>query len=327
MTNCKYEYKSFKDTPEQHEEGENKLREVLNRDVFIPDPFFSHLENSEKYKDIMKKAKDLADMYDISVNLSPDSQPKVDKEFVWMDEMSMDLDRLYIDFVKKRSTGRLKHTCLPDIPNVNPKGKTLTKYPNGLHLDMESKIDWKKFEDMCKQDIPAKHPMIFKITDLVEDPEEFARLECMLERTKTTSEYTGWAMTPIFVEAVPGCTSSINNVDPTMKRLIKLASEYKVEIYFGTKTALKTAMYQTMYGARKEDMDLSKVEILDSDKVETIMSKYNKVALFGAGPRIGNNIFYEFAAVANVEKPVKEWTQGKLRRGKGHNKLKKRGKK
>lgn len=37
--------------------------------------------------------------------------------------------------------------------------------------------------------------------------------------------------------------------------------------------------------------------------------------------------FKDFANIAKLDKPARDWEQGRLRRGKGHNKFKRKGKK
>lgn len=210
--------------------------------------------------------------------------------------------------------------------------------------------DFAKLEEMCLQDVPKpKHPLMFKITDLVEDPEEFKRLRDRLEKDEAANLYMGWGKHPIFVEAIPDANIVARASTDTMSQLMKLAREFNVDIYFGTKQALKPVMYAWMYGARKEDLNLSGIDEISVEKAKEFLDRQGKVAIVG-GPGIGASkiaevlsVYYEnadvnvessdvwdlkdFFAAFKVEKPVRDWEQTKLRRGKGHNKFKRKGKK
>lgn len=249
-----------------------------------------------------------------------DNDHVVNPSLIWFDETLQDGDKLYVDWVKRRESR-------PDM-QVLPKATV---------------------HDEVQFDVVLKHPYIFKTTDLVEDPTEFERLTARLERDKQFQKYYGFKMAPIYVEAIPDANIVARTADETMKKLVKLAADYKVEIYFGTKTALKTVMYQFMYGARREDMDLSNIEEISLEKAADMVDKQRKVAIVG-GTGLGASLaaamkgfragqmevigsgkgmwdFEDFAAIAKVDYPSRDWEQSKLRRGKGHNKFKRKGKK
>lgn len=240
-----------------------------------------------------------------------------DPALIWFDETLQDGDEMFIKWMKRRER--------PELQPL-PKG--------AVHDEVQ---------------LERKHPYIFKITDLAEDPAEFIRLEMRLESDQQFSKHYGFKMTPIFVEAIPDANIISRTVNDTMKKLVKLSVEYKVEIYFGTKSALKPLMYQFMYGARRADMDLSGIEEISVEKAKEMVDNQCKVAIVGGGSigaslaaalsgysrgelcAIGHSFdtwdLNEFAAIAKVEKPARDWEQGKLRRGKGHNKFKRKGKK
>ena len=226
-------------------------------------------------------------------------------------------------------------------------------------------MDWSRLEELCKADLPRpdlhisgddpalkirKHPMIFKVTDLAEDKEEFPRLKKTLERNQQVEAMLGWPAPPMFIEAIPDANVVARATDEVMKELTALAREYKVQIYFGTKPALKTALYSLRYGAKKEDLDMSHLDEISVEKaIEMYESKLRKVAVIGGhGLGFGKMAkiladhystetvcldsfdtwnFKDFANIAKLDKPARDWEQGRLRRGKGHNKFKRKGKK
>jgi|AGFT01.1.fsa_nt_gi hypothetical protein len=281
--------------------------------------------DEEKLLALRDELRDTASKMDITVVTTPERQVILDNDHVvnpsliWFDEISQDGDKMYVEWLKRR---KLEQVELQQLPKAV------------VHDEVQ-------FE--------RKHPYMFKITDLVEDPIELARLKMRLESDKQFEKYYGFKMAPIFVEAIPDANIIARSADDTMKKLVKLAAEYKVEIYFGTKTALKTIMYQFMYGARRADMDLSKVEEISVEKAQEMVDKQTKVAILGGhGLGFGKMAklladhyseeirmvescdtwnFKDFAAIAKLDKPARDWEQGKLRRGKGHNKFKRKGKK
>lgn len=266
----------------------------------------------------------------------------------------------------RSSTGRFDYPFLPDLHQMPRLNKTYMPPKEGdAFICMESDIDWSRLEELCKSDLPRpdmhisgddpalkirKHPMIFKITDLIEDKEEFPRLKKTLERNQQVEDMLGWPAPPMFIEAIPDANVVARSADEVMKELTALARQYKVEIYFGTKPALKTALYSLMYGAKKKDLDMSQ---LDEISVEKAIEMYNdqrrKVAIIGGyGLGFGKMAklladhystetvcldsfdtwnFKDFAKIAKLDKPARDWEQGRLRRGKGHNKFKRKGKK
>lgn len=304
-TMYKSQGRTFKEVHMEFNEDEYTTRDL----GFVPDPFFT--EHMKTLEDLQKKQRESG--------LEFDMEKVKDPAIIYFDEILADGDKLYIDWVKRRE-------ARPELQGL-PKATM--------------------FHDEVQ--VERKHPYIFKITDLVEDPAEFIRLEMRLESDRQFEEYYGFKMAPIFVEAIPDANVIARSVNDTMKKLFKLSVEYKVEIYFGTKAALKPLLYQFMYGARRADMDLSKVEEISVEKAEEMVDKQTKVAILGGhGLGFGNMAklladhyseearmvesfdtwnFKDFAAAAKAEKPARDWEQGKLRRGKGHNKFKRKGKK
>ena len=271
------------------------------------------------------------------------------------------------EVLKGRSpTGRLEYQFLPDLHQMPRVNKTYMAPKEGdAFICMESEIDWSRLEQLCKADVPRpdlhisgddpaikarKHPMIFKITDLVEEEQEMKRLQETLERNKQTEEMIGWPAPPMFIEAIPDANIVARAAADVMSELTALARKYKVQIYFGTKPALKTALYSLMYGAKKEDLDMSQLDEISVEKaIEMYESKLRKVAIVGGGGLGFGKLaklladhyssetvcidsmdtwnLKDFFAISKVDKPARDWEQSKLRRGKGHNKFKRKGKK
>ncbi|KAB3178531.1 hypothetical protein F9047_11445 [Escherichia coli] len=264
----------------------------------------------------------------------------------------------------RSSTGRFDYPFLPDMHHMPRLNKTYMPPKDGdAFICMESEMDWSRLEELCKADLPRpdlhisgddpalkvrKHPMIFKITDLVEEAQEMKRLQETLERNKEIEEMIGWPAPPMFIEAIPDANIVARAAADVMSQLTALARKYKVQIYFGTKPALKTALYSLMYGAKKEDLDMSQLDEISVEKaIEMYESKLRRVAIVGGGgisgmvKRIiadqhGLSVcvdsfdtwnFKDFANIAKLDKPARDWEQGRLRRGKGHNKFKRKGKK
>lgn len=325
---------NFKSQGQTFEEA----RANLDEGIFIEDPFFKqHLENIRKQRELglefdMDKVKEIVAT---ACDFGSDAPSAVRRVILDMDHMP-----------------RLNKTYMP------PK-------EGDAFICMEEGLDWKRLEQYCAEGVrrpdiqisgedPAlkvrKHPMIFKVTDLAEDEKEFPRLKDTLERNQEIEEMLGWPAPPMFIEAIPDANIVARSMDEVMKELTALARKYKVEIYFGTKPALKTALYSLMYGAKKKDLDMSQLDEISVEKaIEMYESKLRKVAIVGgSGLGFGKMAklladhyseqtvcvdsfdtwnFKDFAAVAKADKPVRDWEHTKLRRGAGHNKFKRKGKK
>lgn len=266
----------------------------------------------------------------------------------------------------RSSTGRFDYPFLPDLHQMPRLNKTYMPPKEGdAFVCVEEGLDWKRLEELCAEGIsrpdlhtsgddPAlkirKHPMIFKVTDLAEDEGELPRLKATLARNQKIEEMVGWPAPPMFIEAIPDADIVARAMDEVMKELTALARQYKVEIYFGTKPALKTALYTLMYGGKKKDLDMSQLDEISVEKaIDMYNEKSRKVAIIGGhGLGFGKMAklladhystetvcvdsfdtwnLNEFAAIAKVEKPARDWEHSKLRRGKGHNKFKRKGKK
>lgn len=250
------------------------------------------------------------------------------------------------EFVSVRSnTGRHSYQLLPDLPC---SGKNYIPPKDGdLFIGGEIDTDLSRLEKLYQAgDLvsefqivgkdpelkPIKHPLIFKITDLAEDEEEFPRLKTTLGRNQDIEEMLGWPAPPMFIEAIPEANILDRAMDDVMKQLTALAREYKVDIYFGTKPALKTALYSLMYGAKKEDLHMTQ---LDEISVENAIGMYERklrstiMGGYGLGLEKMAKLLAEPYSEEKVcvDNPARDWEQSKLRRGKGHNKFKRKGKK
>lgn len=346
-TMYKSQGRTFKEVQMEFNEDEYTTRDL----GFVPDPFFTEhmktLEGLQKKQresglefDMEKaaaihgantpiEAKRLMDM--ITELPRPDVHlAGEDPALIWFDEISQDGDKMFIEWLKRR---KLEQVELQQLPKAT----------------VHDEVQFESVREYCQADVVRKHPYMFKIADLVEDPTEFDRLNTRLESDRQFEKSYGFKMAPIFVEAIPDANVIARSVNDTMKKLVKLSVEYKVEIYFGTKAALKPLLYQFMYGARRADMDLSKVDEISVEKAKEIVDNQRKVAIVG-GTGIGASLaaaikgfragqmevigsgkgmwdFEDFAAIAKVDYPSRDWEQGKLRRGKRHNKFKRKGKK
>lgn len=273
------------------------------------------------------------------------------------------------DFVSRKilkgpsPTGSLEYQFLPDMHHMPSLNKTYMPPKNGdAFICMEEGLDWKRLEELCAEGIrrpdiqisgedpelqQRKHPMIFKVTDLVEDEKEFPRLKATLERNRETEKLLGWPAPPMFIESIPDANIIARACTDLMSQLTSLAKEYDVEIYFGTKSALKTALYTLMYGGKKKDLNMSQLDEISVEKAKEMLDKQRKVAIVGAGGSLNEVIKRIIAeehgmtvcidsfetwgpddlAAHKIEKPARDWEHTKLRRGKGHNKFKRKGKK
>lgn len=278
---------------------------------------------------------------------------------------AVDGDFVSFEVLKGRSpTGRLEYQFLPDMHHMMPRlNKTYMPPKDGdAFICMEEGLDWKRLEELCAEGIrrpdiqisgedPAlpqrKHPMIFKVTDLIEDEKEFPRLKATLERNRETEKLLGWPAPPMFIESIPDANIVARACADLMSQLTSLAKEYDVEIYFGTKSALKTALYTLMYGGKKKDLNMSQLDEISVEKAKEMLDKQRKVAIVGAGGSLNEVIKRIIAeehgmtvcidsfetwgpddlAAHKIEKPARDWEHTKLRRGKGHNKFKRKGKK
>lgn len=299
---------------------EEALVNLSEDGIFVEDPFFKqYMENIRKPRELglefdMEKAKKVVEdavsgidysdlpeairnrtlMLDMDQLLAcrPDlhisgDDPAIEKVF----EEVREIVRQHDIKVITSPTGRRIPAHL--VMEWQMPGGKMRPIDKNTEFTLQLDGDFSKLEEMCSQDVPKpKHPLMFKITDLVEGPEEFKRLRKLLERA--------------------------DEVNKCM-------------------------------GARKKDIDLSQVAGVTVKKAREMLDKQRKIAIVGgtaigaslaaalAGFRegqaavIGNSFDTwdpnEFAAITKVEKPIRDWEHTKLRRGKGHNKFKRKGKK
>lgn len=343
---------------------EEALVNLSEDGIFVEDPFFKqHMENIRKQREPGLEF-DMDQVYATHGAITEEQKrsmgEKIDNLPLTLvdDEAEIQDSDSFFKILKGRTpTGRFDH---PFIPHMH----SLPGLKDGdAFICMEEGLGWKRLEQYCAEGVrrpdvhisgedPAlkirKHPMIFKVTDLAEDKEEFPRLKSTLERNQQVEDVLGWPAPPMFIEAIPDANVVSRSMDEVMKELTALARQYKVEIYFGTKPALKTALYSLMYGAKKKDLDMSQLDEISVEKAaEMYEESRRKVAIIGGGgmsdlvQRIiaeqhGLTVsvdsfdtwnFKDFANIAKLDKPARDWEHTKLRRGKGHNKFKRKGKK
>lgn len=350
-----------------------EVRVNLDEGIFVEDPFFkNHLENIRKQREL-GLVFDMDQVYATHGAITEEQKRSVDEKIDNLpltlvdDEVEIQDPDAFFEILKGRTpTGRLEYQFLPDMHHMARLNKTYMPPKEGdSFICMESEIDWSRFDQLCKADVPRpdlhiagddpalkirKHPMIFKVTDLVEDEQEMKRLQKTLEHNKEIEEMIGWPAPPMFIEAIPDANIVARASADVMSQLTALSRKYKVQIYFGTKPALKTALYSLMYGAKKEDLDMSQLDEISVEKaIEMYESKLRKVAVIGGhGLGFGKMAklladhyssetvcidsldtwdLKDFFAISKVDKPARDWEQSKLRRGKGHNKFKRKGKK
>lgn len=363
-------YKSQGQTFEQ-------ARVNLEDGIFVEDPFFKeHVENIQKQREVALgfDQVDTDKVIDVSGSLAKisDLEDNVGKpSLVWFDEVNniIDGDELYVQWLKRREGKPFDHV-------FNNEGDNFTLFDDEAEIKdadalfemIEGSSPTGRFKRPSLPDIhslprpdiqisgedpalkPRKHPMIFKITDLVDDEEEMERLRKTLHRNRKTEILFGWPAPPMFIESIPDANIVARACTDLMSQLTSLAKEYKVEIYFGTKPALKTALYILMYGGKKKDLDMSQLDEISVEKaIEMYESKLRKVAIVGGGvlgfgkmaklladhyssetvcvDSLDTWDLNDFFAISKVDKPSRDWEQNKLRRGKGHNKFKRKGKK
>lgn len=332
-----------------------QVRVNLDEGIFIEDPFFKdHLNNIRKQQAEGFEI-DIGEARTVMIDMDQFLAGRPDINFSGEDPAIAKVAEELRELVRKRDfkvvtspTGRRIPATL--VMEWQLPGGKMRPIDKNTEFTLQLDGDFAKLEEMCMQDVPKpKHPLMFKITDLVEDPEEFKRLRDRLEKDEAANLYMGWAKHPIFVEAIPDANIVARASTDTMSQLMKLAREFNVEIYFGTKQALKPVMWAWMYGARKKDLDLTEVEEVSVEKAKEFLDKQRKVAIIGGhGLGFGKMAklladhystdticvdsfdtwnLNEFAAIAKAEKPARDWEHTKLRRGKGHNKFKRKGKK
>lgn len=342
--------------------------------VFVGDSFFKkHLENLRKQRElglvfdtdqVCATHGSLTEEQKHSVDVAVDGLPRIIGPITPLDEVSDVSAREIFEIIKGRSpAGISDYSFDPEMHHLPRLNKTYMAPKDGdAFVCMENGIDWERMEELCanmgRLDIqisgedPAlkqpKHPLIFKITDLVEDPDELPRLRKHLESSQELESDWGWRMPPIFLEAIPEANIPLQDFSETMKKIMKLSMEFKTEVYHGTKTGLKTIMYSWMYGAKKGDLQFPEVEEVTSQSAMESIDKRREVAVVGGGHVMGVAAailashylgrssrgdsfdmwnFKDLPAWVKADTPVRDWEHAKLRRGKGHNKFKRKGKK
>lgn len=325
-----------------------------NEDIFTDCWFKKHMERIREQKEAglaldMDKVKEYVEYFcpkespldfdqlckDHGASTQIQVDQLVDMITILPSDVVLEGDLVSVDVLKGRSnTGRHSYQLLPDLPR---SGKNYIPPKDGdLFIGGEIDTDLSRLEKLYQvgelvsefqivgkdpEQKPIKHPLIFKLADLVEDPQEFLRLEETLENNQKDREVKGFSMLPILVETAPDLTLSHDKVNNAMSRLVKLSGEYKVDIFLGPRTALKTVMYQYLYGGRQDD--------LPKDPGPIVLSGgglfHDECLVIGAS--VAGKNTWKTPNTFRIESQTHGWDQGKLRRGKGHNKFKRKGKK
>lgn len=369
MNNYKSQGQTFEEARANLEEG-----------IFVEDPFFKqHLENIRKQRELglefdIDKVEDIMTDLDgnptgfrvgsLGLDYSDIPGPIRNRTFILdMEQLraahgaktEVQADKLMdmITMLPPHTTEDGEFVSFEILKGRSPTGRFDYPFLPDLHQMPRPELHTPGDDSALKA---RKHPMIFKSTDLAEDKEEFTRLKATLERNQEVEATLGWPAPPMFIEAIPDVNIAPSVMEEVMKDLTALARQYKVEIYFGTKPALKTALYSLMYGAQKKDLDMSQIDEISVEKaIDMYERNLRKVAIVGTRGRamLENKLsdnprglfqligFETFAGISKslsnfelfsaqslkVDRGPRDWAQARLRRGKGHNKLKRKGKK
>lgn len=257
-----------------------------------------------------------------------------------------DADTGEMKYVKYDQVGKQRPVVDESLGLPNPEG-TLTFCMEHNPEEFLNKLM------AIREERERRHPIIFKITDLVGDKSyEMARVE-----KHSRQQYQFERKVPFFIAAdgVQELGMSTEEVAAlweeggVLHRIRELAKEQNLPFLIGPRHQLKLMAYGYLYGQPLNEGIVGTDVVMHYD-VEEPEEKPQRVAIIGGGARIGkslmNEIIRNISSTASlweqdacnlfakelqwerkISQPKCDWSQTKLRRGKGHNKFSKKGKK
>lgn len=173
-----------------------------------------------------------------------------------------------------------------------------------------------------------KHPFIFRIEDLINDPSEWERLENYVETIKDPKSIYKFDFKYLLIQSLD--EGSVVDADDVQEIFSRLSSYKGFEVVVSNRHELKTMLYVHAYS----NYDIETTEkFMDSfkDEVnESVAEIKSKAVLIGACPLVGKHITKKdltswFASPIDIGTPNNlDWKQSKLKKGKGHNKFKRK---
>lgn len=173
-----------------------------------------------------------------------------------------------------------------------------------------------------------KHPFIFRIEDLIDDPKEWDRLEEYVETIRNPKSEYKFNFKYLLIQSLD--KDSVVDLAGLEETFSRLRTYKDFNIFVSSRHELKTMLYTHAYNnydiETTEDFMESFKEAID-ESVEEIKSK---AVLLGAAPAIGKH-FTKDDLTSWVAPPTSinssdnlAWKQSKLKKGKGHNKFKRK---
>lgn len=256
--------------------------------------------------------------------------------------------------VTDADTGEMKYVKFDQLGKQRPVVDEFPSLEGKLTFSMEHNPEEFLNKLMAlREERERRHPIIFKITDLLGDHSyEMDRVE-----KHSRQQYQFERKVPFFI-ATDGvkdldlCTSEVAALweeGGVLHKIRALAKENNIPFLIGPRQQLKLMAYGYLYGQPLNEGIIGTDVVMHYD-VEEPEEKPQRVAIIGGGARIGkslmNEIIRNISSVASlweedacnlfakelqwerkINQPKCDWSQTKLRRGKGHNKFKRKGKK
>lgn len=255
-------------------------------------------------------------------------------------------------------------SIMKELRTLTPKYEW--KAPDGLAVQ-ESMKQWYEFEEAMKDDALSsarahRHQMIYKLSDIIDDSEyEIAR---MMRNLTTYRKSLGLGLSEampcpyVYIDThETAATYSPEAIIENMKTVQHICKMYQTALCVSSnKSDLKSALYAFMYSSTPydalKDKDVVMMSFLNKPDKDKFLNGHwdtppaeKRAVLHGSGsPRTGLGL--SCAALANAVKSVdmdwfaeempsipradvlrENWNGVKLRRGKGHNKFGRKGKK
>lgn len=173
-----------------------------------------------------------------------------------------------------------------------------------------------------------KHPFIFRIEDLINDPTEWERLEEYVETIKNPKSDYKFDFKYLLIQSLD--KDSVVDADDIQEIFSRLRTYNGFKVVVSNRHELKTMLYVHAYSNYDIETTRKFMDSFKDEVNEAVVEIKSKAVLLGACPTIGKHITKK-DLTSWVASPIEignsntpDWKQSKLKKGKGHNKFKRK---
>lgn len=173
-----------------------------------------------------------------------------------------------------------------------------------------------------------KHPFIFRIEDLITDPKEWDRLEEYVETIRNPKSEYKFDFKYLLIQSLD--KDSVVDADDIQEVFSKLRTYKDFNVVVSNRHELKTMLYTYAYSNYDIETTRDFIESFKDATDKSVKEIKSKAVLLGAAPAIGKH-FTKDDLTSWIATPTSinssdnlAWKQSKLKKGKGHNKFKRK---